>query len=349
MASLEAPPANAPTKVTTLRPGGFFASGGWPVIVGTILVLGILVALPFVPGIRFYYLQIVILVFWFATLGTAWGISGGYGGQHSVGNAAFVGIGAYSSTLLYVNLGLSPWLGMLVGIAIAGLVAAGIGYLTFRFGLRGDYFTLASLAIGLVVLEITNGAAWLTRGSQGIPISYNPDPWLYQFADRKGFYFVALGLWLVVLFISYRVRRSRLGFQVLAVRDDEAAASRGGISVMRSKLIAFVITAMITAAAGTFYAQFFLFIDPTAVIGLILSVQIMIVAALGGMGSFLGATIGAAILVPIAEVFKIQLSGFTGVDLIFYGVILVLVMMYMPYGILGNLRRSPRWRRVIGW
>lgn len=340
--------ANTGLAVTTLRPAGFF-SGGWPVLLTAAVLLAGLIALPFIPGIRFYYLQVVILVFWFATVGTAWGISGGYGGQHSVGNAAFVGVGAYSSTLLYVNLGVSPWIGMLVGIVLAGVLAVIIGYPTFKFGLRGDYFTLASLAVGLVVYELANGAAWLTRGSQGVPISYNPDPWLFQFEDRRGFYFVAMAMWLVAMFISYRIRRSRFGFQVLAVRDDEAAASRGGISVLKSKLAAFVITAMITAAAGTFYAQFFLFIDPSAVIGLVLSVQIMIVAALGGMGSFLGATVGAMILVPIAEVFKIQFSGFTGVDLIFYGLVLVLVMMYMPYGILGALRKSPRWRKVIGW
>ncbi len=332
----------------SLRPGGFF-SEGWPVYTVTALVLAILIALPFIPGIRFYYLQIIILVFWYAMIGTAWGISGGYGGQHSVGNAAFVGVGAYSSTLLYVNFDISPWIGMFVGIVLAGVLAVIIGYPTFRFGLRGDYVTLASLAVGLAVYEIAKGTPWLTRGSQGIPISYNPDPWVYQFADRRGFYFVAMILWLITLFISYRIRRSRFGYQVLAVRDDEVAAARGGISVLRSKLVAYVITAMITAAAGTFYAQFFLFIDPSAVIGLILSIQIMIVAALGGMGSFLGATVGAAILVPIGELFKIQFSGVTGVDLIFYGLVLVLVMMYMPYGILGGLRKSPRWRKVIGW
>ena len=343
----DSPPAETEFS-KALRPGGFF-SEGWRVYLVTGLVLATFLVLPFIPGIRFYYLQIVILVFWYAMLGTAWGISGGYGGQHSVGNAAFVGVGAYSSTLLYVNFDISPWIGMFVGIALAGVLAVIIGYPTFRFGLRGDYVTLASLAVGLAVYEIAKGTPWLTKGSQGIPISYNPDPWLFQFADRRGFYFVAMARWILTLFISYRIRRSRLGYQILAVRDDEVAASRGGISMLRSKLVAFVITAMITAAAGTFYAQFFQFIDPSAVIGLILSIQIMIVAALGGMGSFLGGTIGAMILVPIGELFKIQFSGITGVDLIFYGLVLVFVMMYMPFGILGGLRKSPRWRKVIGW
>lgn len=332
----------------SLRSPGF-SKAGWSVHLGVGLALIGLVLLPFVPDIKFYYLQVAILVFWFGTLGTAWGISGGYGGQHSVGNAAFVGVGAYTSTLLFVNYGVSPWIGMFAGIIMAALVALVIGYPVFRFGLRGDYFTLATVALGLVAFEIGQGASWLTGGSQGIPISYVDDPLLYQFADRRWFYFIAMILWLVSLLVSYRIRRSRMGFQILAVRDDEAAAARGGVSVLRTKLTAFVITAMITAAAGTFYAQFFLFIDPGAVMGLTLSVQIIVISALGGMGTFLGGTLGALILVPVSQYLASEFSGYPGLDLLMYGAILVLIMMYMPYGILGTLRKYPRWRNVIAW
>jgi len=332
----------------TLRAPGL-SQAGWPVHLSAGLVLLGLVLLPFVPDIKFYYLQIVILVFWFATLGTAWGISGGYGGQHSVGNAAFVGVGAYTSTLLFENYQVSPWIGMIAGIVLAALVALIIGYPVFRFGLRGDYFTLATVALGLVAFEIGQGATWLTGGSQGVPISYVDDPLLFQFADRRWFYFIAMILWLISLFISYKIRRSRFGFQILAVRDDEAAAARGGVNVLRTKLSAFVVTAMITSAAGTFYAQFFLFIDPGAVMGLVLSVQIIVVSVLGGMGTFLGATLGAALLVPMSQFLAIQASGFPGLDLLVWGLILVLIMMYMPYGVLGSLRKYPRWRNVIAW
>jgi branched-chain amino acid transport system permease protein len=313
------------------------------------IVLAILVLLPFTPGLKFYYLQVAILVFWFATLGTAWGISGGYGGQHSVGNAAFVGVGAYSSTLLFVNYEVSPWVGMFVGIALSGLLALLIGYPVFRFGLRGDYFTLATVAFGLLVFEIGQGATWLTGGSQGIPISYVDDPLLFQFADRRWFYFIIMALWLLTMYISYRIRRSRFGFQVLAVREDESAAARGGVNVLRTKLTAFAITAMITSVAGTFYAQFFLFIDPGAVIGLTLSVQIIVISALGGMGTFLGGTLGALILVPASQYLAIEFSGIPGLDLLLYGLILVLIMMYMPYGLLGTLRKNPKWRKIIAW
>ncbi len=333
--------------VSLYSPG--FSKSGKPILVGIAALLLMLAILPWLPGIKFYYLQVIILVFWYASLGTSWGISGGYGGLHSVGNAAFVGVGAYSSTLLYINLGISPWLGMLVGMVLAGLLAVIVGYPTFRFGLRGDYFTLASLAFGLLIFELANGSVWLTGGPQGIPISYVDEPLMFQFQDRRVFYYIAMAIWLVALYVSYRIRRSTFGFQILAVRDDEAAAERGGISVSKTKLGAFVVTAMLTSIAGTFYAQFFLFIDPKAVMGLTLSIQIMIIAALGGMGTFMGATVGAIILVPISQYFASQFSGVVGLDLALYGLILVLVMMYMPFGILGHLRKSPRWRKAMGW
>jgi len=333
---------------SSLRSPGF-SGAGWRIHLAVAVVLLGLIALPFVPEMKFYYLQVIILIFWFAILGTAWGISGGYGGQHSVGNAAFVGLGAYSSTLLFVNYGISPWIGLFVGVALAAVFALVIGYPVFRFGLRGDYFTLASVAFGLVAFEIGQGAAWLTGGSQGVPISYVDDPLMFQFADRRWFYFIAMALWLITLFVSYMIRRSRFGFQILAVRDDEAAASLGGVSVLRTKLTAFVITAMLTAAAGTFYAQFFLFIDPGAVMHLSLSVQIIVIAALGGMGSFMGATLGALVLVPVSQVLASEFAGIPGLDLLLYGLILVLIMMYMPYGLLGTLRKKPKWRNIIGW
>jgi branched-chain amino acid transport system permease protein len=270
--------------------------------------------------------------------------------MHSIGHAAFLGTGAYTSTLLYVHYHLSPWLGMLAGMGLAVVLALLIGYPCFRFGIRGDYFALVTVALGQVAYEVANGATALTKGAQGVPVPYaGASASNFQFPNRSAFYFVAMGMWLVVLVLAYRLRRSRLGYQLVAVRDDEIAAARGGINVSRRKLAALAISAAATAAAGTFYAQFILFIDPASVFGITLSVQIVLMAVLGGMNSYLGGTVGALLLVPLSQYLSTRLSGHPGVDLAIYGGVLVVLMLYLPYGILGLLRRSHRWRGVIGW
>ena len=314
-----------------------------------LLLLGV-AALPLVPGIRFYYLQVAIFTFWFAILGTSWCIVGGYGGMHSIGHATFVGTGAYTSTLLYVDLGMSPWLGMLAGMALAAAIALLIGWPCFRFGIRGDYFALVTVALAQVAYEFANGATRLTRGAQGVALPFaGNSPANFQFENRSVYYYVAMVMWLLVVVLAYRIRRSRAGFRLLALRDDEAAAARGGIDVRRHKLGAFALSAAIAAAAGTFYAQFILFFDPASVFGLTLSVQIVLMAVLGGMNSYLGGTVGALLLVPLSQALSARLAGAPGVDLAIYGLVLTGLTLFMPYGVLGLLRGSPRWRRVIGW
>lgn len=340
-----------PTGTSADRPmrTGILAAPAWALALGAILLIGAIL-FPLYPGIRFYYVQVGILIFWFATLSTAWTIIAGYGGMFSIGHAAFVGTGAYTSTLLFVNFEISPWIGMPIGMVVAAVLAVVIGYPSFRFGLRGDYFALITIAFGQIALEVTTGASGITGGSQGIPIRVLGDrPALFQLTDRNWYYFVMMAMWAITVLLVYRLRRSHFGFQLMAIRDDEAAAARAGIVVSRVKLIAFALSAAICAAAGTFYAQLFLFIDPLSVFSIDLSIQIILMAVLGGMGSFLGGTLGALILVPAAQFLAGALSGTAGADLMIYGVILVLLMLFMPYGILGTLRNAPRWRRVIGW
>lgn len=341
--------ASVARAVPSLRGRGA-AEGGVIAAVIAVLFLGVAISLPFVPGLRFYYLQVGILIFWFGMLGTSWSIVGGYGGMHSIGHAAFVGLGAYTSALLFVHYQISPWLGMVAGMALAAILAVIIGYPCFRFGIRGDFFALVTVALGEVMYEVANGASRITGGAQGVAVPYSTTSLAnFQFDTRSTFYFVAFAMWLIVVFIAYRIRRSGFGFQLLALRDDEAAAERGGINVARRKIVALMISAAIAAAAGTFYAQFILFVDPASVFGLTLSVQIVLMAVLGGLNSYLGATVGALILVPTSQVLATRFEGHPGVDLAIYGAILVALVMYMPYGILGLLRKSPRWRRVIGW
>ena len=349
MTDISAPPT-ALARPARLRGRGIADAG--PVAGGlAALLLAAAAALPLLPGISFYYLQIGILVFWFAMLGTSWSVAGGYGGMHSIGNATFVGLGAYTSTLLYVDFHLTPWLGMAAGMVVAALTALLIGYPCFRFGIRGDYFALVTVALGQVAYEVANGATAITKGSQGVPVPYaaTPSALDFQFGDRTQFYYVAMAMWLVTAIVAYRVRRSHFGFQLLAVRDDEIAAARGGINAPRRKLAALALSAALTASAGTFYAQFILFIDPASVFGITLSVQIVLMAVLGGMNSYLGGIVGALILVPASQYLSTTFAAHPGVDLASYGVVLVLLTIYLPYGLLGLLRHAPRWRSVIGW
>jgi branched-chain amino acid transport system permease protein len=329
------------------QPG--ISSAGWPIKIALALFLIIVLAFPVAIDVRFYYVQIVILVMFYATLGTACGIIGGYAGQHSIGQAAFVGIGAYTSTLLYLKLDISPWIGLVAGMALSAAVAAVIGYPLFRFGLKGDYFALGTVALGLIIFELTNSFSTITGGSQGIPIKYEENPLNFQFPNRTVYYYIIFVIWIAAVVISYRLRRSRLGFEMLAVRDDEIAASRGGISVMKAKMSAFVIAAVISSAAGTFFAQFILFLDPGTVMSLAISVQIVLVSVLGGMNSYLGGTLGALILIPVSQLLASTFNQRPGTDLALYGVVLIVLMIFMPNGILGLLRKSPKWRKVIGW
>jgi len=329
------------------QPG--ISSAGWPVKIGMALFLIVVLAFPVAIEVRFYYVQIAILVMFYATLGTAWGIIGGYAGQHSIGQAAFVGIGAYTSTLLYMKLDISPWIGLVAGMALSGVVAVVIGYPLFRFGLKGDYFALGTVALGLIIFELTNSFSTITGGSQGIPIKYEENPLNFQFPNRTVYYYIIFVIWIAAVVISYKLRRSRLGFEMLAVRDDEIAASRGGISVMKAKMSAFVIAAIISSAAGTFFAQFILFLDPGTVMSLAISVQIVLVSVLGGMNSYLGGTLGALILIPVSQLLASTFNQRPGTDLALYGVVLIVLMIFMPNGILGLLRKSPKWRKVIGW
>lgn len=329
------------------QPG--FSSAGWVFKIAVAIILVAIIAFPVALDVRFYFVQVGILMMFFATLGTAWGIIGGYAGQHSIGQAAFVGIGAYTSTLLYMKLDISPWLGLFAGMGLSALIAAIVGYPLFRFGLKGDYFALGTVALGLIIYEITNSFATITGGSQGIPIKYEENPLNFQFPNRTVYYYIILIIWLITVVSSYKLRRSRLGFEMLAVRDDEIAASRGGISILKVKMSAFVIAAVISSAAGTFFAQFILFLDPTTVMSLAISVQIILVSVLGGMNSYLGGTLGAMILIPVSQFLSKVFAERPGTDLAVYGVILIVLMLFMPNGILGLLRKSPKWRKVVGW
>lgn len=319
-------------------------------VIGGILGVLVVVAAALVPVLARwvladdnYWIQVLIWILFFAYLSAAWNLIGGFAGQYSIGHAGFLGIGAYTSSLLHINAGLSPWLGMLVGGVAAAGVGGVIGYPCFR--LRGAFFSLVTIAFAEMLrvgTELTDTAFGVeVNGVSGLllpVLGYRPAA--FQFVDKRYYYFIMLGLLLVVLAVGWAVKRSRLGYYLAAIGDDEEAVASLGVNPARAKLVAMLLSAFFTAIGGTFYAQFILFITPTRTMSLDFSVQMVIMAVLGGLGTVLGPVYGAVILVPIAELTRaVWGGGLQGVHLIVYGVLLMAVILYAPQGVEGWVRR----------
>jgi branched-chain amino acid transport system permease protein len=319
------------------------------------LVVAALVLVPvatrLIVGDDNYWIQVAIWVLFYAYLSAAWNLIGGFAGQYSIGHAGLLGIGAYISSLLYVHAGLSPWLGMLAGGVAAAAVGGLIGYPCFR--LRGAFFSLVTIAFAEMLrvgVELTDTVAGVEiNGVRGLIIAPRGHaPAAFQFVDKRYYYYVMLGLLAAVLAVGWAVKRSRLGYYLAAIGDDEEAVSSLGIDPARAKLLAMLLSAFFTAVGGTFYAQFVLFITPTRTMSLDFSVQMVIMAVLGGLGTVLGPLYGAVILVPIAEITRaVWGGGLQGVHLIVYGALLMAVVLYAPRGVEGWIRRGAR--GLVGW
>ncbi len=292
-----------------------------------------------------YFLHAAIMVLLFGYLATSWNILGGLAGQHSFGHSAFFGIGAYASTILFIYWGVPPLFGMILGGIIAAIASIGIGYPCFK--LRGPYFALATLAFTeifrIVVTSTEQVGSIDLKGAAGILIPLKPGRSLlnFQFADKAHYYYLILVMLFLILFVYERVERSRWGLYLAAIRDNEEAARSVGISATRYKMIALALSAFFGATAGTFYAQFLLYIEPT-LFSSAFSIEILLIAIVGGAGTLLGPFLGALILTPISELTRAYLGGtYAGVQLIIYGSVLVAVMMFAPQGLILPLTR--RW------
>jgi branched-chain amino acid transport system permease protein len=306
-------------------------------MVGGLAILTLLVAPPFMPK---YFLEILISVLFFAYLGAAWNILGGYGGQFSFGHAAFFGIGAYTSTLLLLRAGVSPWLGMLAGGVLAGLFGLGAGFLSFRYGLRGPYFSLVTLAFAEMLRVVA--VNWKAVGSSlGLVIpSRGTAPQMVVFAEKLPYSNAILVMALGALAITRGIERSRLGFALLAVRENEDAAEAAGLDTLRVKLSGMVISSFLTALGGTFYAQYFAYIDPSLTFGVSVSIETLLRAIVGGAGTVWGPFLGSFVLTPISELTRAVLRGRTGADIMLYGLLLILVISFLPQGLMGWLTRA---------
>ena len=300
--------------------------------------IAVLLALPAVLGS--YAITVFIFIFFYAFLGQAWNIIGGYAGQLSVGHAAFVGLGAYTSAMLSIHAGLTPWIGMLVGGVLSAALGALIGYLGFRFGLRGFYFVLLTVAFAEIFRIIALNTDWV-GGAQGLYITFTGDPRQFQFQDNRVYYYVSLGLMLLATGVVAWIERHRFGAYLVAIREDENACEALGVDTFRYKMLAIVVSAFLTGIGGTFYAFYLFSLQPNSVFGIPLSVEIVIRPIVGGSGTILGPILGSFILSPLAELSRTYFSqgGWTGTHLIVYGALLIGVVLFLPQGAYPALRR----------
>lgn len=286
--------------------------------------------------------HVMIMIFLYGALASAWNILAGYCGQISLGHAVFFGAGAYTSTILFRTLGLSPWLGMAAGALVALVLSQAIGYPVFR--LRGHYFAIATIAVGEIVQTLVINWDW-AGGARGlfVPIRRPDSLVALQFHQaRAAYFYIALGLLLLALGVTRWLERSRHGYFFRAIREDPEAAASLGVPVAREKHGAIALSAVLTALGGTFYAQYVLFIDPESVFPLSLSILICLVAVLGGVGTLWGPVVGAAVLVPLSEGTRVWLGGGgKALDLLIYGGLIVVMAVFQPGGLVGLARRRP--------
>jgi len=308
------------------------------------LIVATLCAIPLVASTT--ALHLFVLIFFYAYLGQAWNLLSGFGGQFSFGHAAFFGLGAYTSSLLWLHLGISPWIGLGAGAAAGLAFGLGCGFLSFRYGLKGPYFALVMLAFAEMLRVVAEN--WeAVGGAQGllIPLLGNR-PLELQFAGRVPFYYLTLALLLALTWLTWRIQGWRLGFSLRAVRDDEQAAESLGVNVFRTKMAAMALSAGATAIGGGIYAQYLLHIDPETAFGAAVSIDILLRPIIGGAGTVLGPLLGSLLLTPLSEVSKALFRGYAGLNLMIYGAMLVAVVISLPEGLMGLvLRVRERWTR----
>jgi branched-chain amino acid transport system permease protein len=326
--------------------------------------LAALAALALVPSFveSPYALHVLILIFLAVIQGSAWNVLGGYAGQYSVGHAAYFGMGAYLTVMLLQFKQVAPWYGVWAAVAAAVVLGLFIGSITFR--LRGPYFVLASIAMAEIVRLVTLNWKELTNGAEGILISEMPPLTLggrvlTDFSTKVPYYYAGLALAVVTIAVNVGVRHSKLGYYFQAIREDQDAAHSLGIPLARYKNLALAISAFFTAWAGAFYGLYVGFVDSGTVQTVDVSVQIVLICIIGGIGTIPGPVVGALVLVPLSEalrsniiaegIFKLGVSETSAVGaflkenlahahVLIYGVLVVVVILFMPDGVVGFIR-----------
>ena len=301
-----------------------------------LLPVAIVAILPLLPFVNDYIIAATVRALIFITLGQAWNVVAGIGGLLSLGHGVFLGLGCYTTGILFNRYGIPPWIGVWAGAGMAAIFALVMGSMTLR--MRGVFFALATVAMSLAMVQLTRHFVDLTGGSDGLALKFYGNSW-WALQARTPAPFLYGGLVMVIAFyaITRWILGSRLGLEMQAVRDDETAAAAAGVSVFRTKMIGLLLSAMMTAVAGTLYMQFYMAIDPDAAFGLSQAIQLQLPALLGGLGTAWGPIVGGALMVFLSEVTnwgatKLEING---LDILVYGLMLLFVVLRAPKGIVG--------------
>ncbi|MCR4426427.1 MAG: branched-chain amino acid ABC transporter permease [Firmicutes bacterium] len=305
------------------------------------IVIGLLAVLPLLTkNVNVHH--VIVMFFIYASLGEAWNMITGLAGQTSFGHASFFGIGAYAAAVAFYRFGASPWIGMVIGALAAAAVGAIVSYPMFR--LRGHYFAVATLAVSEIVFQLFVSWRWV-EGATGISVPVAREGlWTLQFHSSKLPYcYLALAGFVAAAAAFHWLANSRIGFYLRAIKDSEEAAMAIGINPAKYKLLAMVSSASLTAIFGSIYTQYILYIDPFMVFSMHVSIKIVLLTVLGGLGSVWGPVFGAAVLIPLSEYTRVLFGGTgRGIDLILFGVLIVMVACFQPQGIVGILRSRGR-------
>ncbi len=309
-----------------------------------VAVVVVLAAFAIYPQLFPNKLNLGVAIVIFAAMATAWDVLGGWGGQLSLGHAALMGIGGYTMALLSLRLNVAPWWGLLAGIALASLFAAGWGWLVFR--LRGPYFALSTIAVAEMLRLVAINWKGFTGGAEGLFIKTLPQPLGLNLFDRTAEFYVGLGLLGVALLVAWWLSWSRFGYYLQAIREDQDSAMAMGINPTRYKILAFMLSAALSAAAGVLFAIYVSFFEPHIIFNIETSVELALMAYIGGAGTVFGPTIGALVLLGAGDLFR---NYFQQANLLIYGILIILIVRFAPEGVVGGwnvlTRRWPRARR----
>jgi branched-chain amino acid transport system permease protein len=290
-----------------------------------------------------YALGIFVMIFFWAYVGQSWNVLTGYTGHISLGHALYVGVGAYTSTYLAQTFGLSPWFGMLLGGIVAGIIALMLGFLGFRFSIRGVYFVIMTIAFAEITRLIVSHIEALGSFT-GIFLDFNPSFWNFQFRGNIPYYYISFGFMLASLVAVRLIETSKLGRFIVAIRENEEAAQALGVNTFKYNMIAIAISAFMTSLAGAFYANYIYYLHPNTLFGIGMSIDLILRPIVGGLGTLFGPMLGSFILTPLSEISRAYFAkgGLEGLHLVLYGILTILVVLFMPKGIIVYVKRLLR-------
>ena len=307
--------------------------GGAKDLAGIALFVSLVAIIPLVTdsGVA---LNFVMMALYAALLSQAWNILGGFGGQFSFGHALFFGTGAYFQAMAQLNMGLNPWVALAIAVAGGSVVGVVVGALSFRYGLKGSYFALVTLAFAEVFRILTLSVPF-TGAGVGLMLPLQESFANMQFGSRKGYVYLVLSFVTVALLVTWGLKHSRFGAYLQAIRDNEDSARAIGVNPFNIKLGAIAISGGLMAAGGAFYVQVFQYIDPGIAFGPATSVEALVAAIVGGIGTLWGPLLGALVLHVLADITRNMFGQLPGINMVIYGVVLVMIVMFLPRGIGG--------------